>query len=402
MSILILLALTACTPLEPIDSDRSPGTEADVDTELGDTDDVGTEGTDDPDTDTPDCTDDVGEPNDSPEDANDTPLPASLSGVICANDPDFYSVLGERRCELTADLSFPMDAGNIDLILYRGGFGIGSSVNSTGTEQLVWTADETDTWVIGVEGRTNVENTYTLSVTADCGAVCTDDNREDDDTLQTANNLIDQLDITGRICEGDEDWFRVNSPSGCLVQYVATPVAPASLTLSALDADGRGFDAIASNTQAAVRVIANGPTWLRAAGEADGNYGLSGSSSVCSSSARTCPGDDPFEPNNARTQAQQAMWNGTFGAATCDDSDWFEFPAADGCTATVNVVFSHGSGDIDMELTDRNGTPIATGETGTSNETVSAVLGQGPVYVRVFGYEGASNGYRLSTTLSCP
>ncbi len=402
MSFLILLALTACTPLEPIDSDRTPGTEADVDTEAGDTDDVGTEGTDDPDTDDPDCADDVGEPNDSPEDANDTPLPASLSGVICRNDPDFYAVIGERRCELTADLAFPVDGGNIDLILYRDGFGVGSSVNSTGTEQLVWTADETDTWIIGVEGRTNAENTYTLAVTADCGAVCVDDNREDDDTQQTAGNLIDQVDVIGRICEGDEDWFRANSQSGCLVQYVATPVSPASLSMSAVDANGLGFDAIPSSTQTAVRVIANGPTWLRAIGDVDGNYGLAGSSSVCSSTARTCPGDDPFEPNDTRGQAQQTMWNGTFGAATCDDNDWYKFPEAEGCTATVTATFTHSGGDIDMELTDRNGVAIATGETGTNNESVSAVLGQGAAYVRVFGYDGASNGYRLSTTLSCP
>ncbi|MFT6231566.1 MAG: hypothetical protein ACJAZO_002074, partial [Myxococcota bacterium] len=26
----------------------------------------------------------------------------------------------------------------------------------------------------------------------------------------------------------------------------------------------------------------------------------------------------------------------------------------------------------------------------------------GAAYVRVFGYDGATNGYRLSTTLSCP
>ncbi|MFT6375748.1 MAG: hypothetical protein ACJARS_002403, partial [bacterium] len=42
------------------------------------------------------------------------------------------------------------------------------------------------------------------------------------------------------------------------------------------------------------------------------------------------------------------------------------------------------------------------GETGTNNESVSAVLGAGAAYVRVFGYDGATNGYRLSTTLSCP
>jgi hypothetical protein len=400
MSILILLALTACTPLEPIDSDSASGSEADVDTEPADTGD--TEGTEDPDTDDPDCSDDAGEPDDSPEDASDTPLPASLSGVICRNDPDFYAILGERRCELTADLAFPLDGGNIDLILYRDGVGIASSVSSSGTEQLVWTADETDTWVIGVEGRTNAENTYTLAVSANCGAVCVDDNREEDDTQDTAGVLIDQLDVTARICEGDEDWFQVNSGSGCLVQYVATPVAPASLAMSAVDADGLGFDATPTSTQTAVRVIANGPTWLRATGEVDGNYGLSGSSSVCSSVARTCPGDDPFEPNNSRSQAQQTMWNGMFGAATCNDNDWYQFSEAEGCTATVNATFSHSSGDIDIELTDRNGLAIATGETGTNNESVSAVLGAGAAYVRVFGYDGATNGYRLSTTLSCP
>jgi len=82
-------------------------------------------------------------------------------------------------------------------------------------------------------------------------------------------------------------------------------------------------------------------------------------------------------------------------AVTTDDEDWYRFetlwPSDSGHLA--GILFSHSQGDLDLQLLASDGTTIL--DTGTSADDDEAVslngLGPGTYYLRVYGYNGATN-----------
>lgn len=395
----LLVLLAACGNPDPIDTtlgtDTDRGTDADTsrDTEAD---------TDDLDTEDPNCSDDELENNDTLETAAPLAIPTTFEGTTCVNDLDYFSVDVEERCVVTADLSYSAERGDLDLLLYRDGVGIEGSYDSPDFETLTWTADSDDTWVLGVEGRTGAENDYTLAISQDCGAQCTDDDREPNNSAETATDLIDFVNVLARACAGDDDWFRAQAGSGCLVNYTLTSVVSGAAGVDIYDSRGLIGEGFASGSQESVRVIASGDTWLKVTASTDTNYGLDGSSNTCFPNAFTCPSDDPFEPNNTTAIATLVSWGANFGAATCGNDDWYRLTDAPGCTGTATVRFTHSNGDIDIELTDRNGNALVSSEGSGNSETVSYALTGSTTYLHVFGYNDASNGYTVETSLSCP
>ena len=97
---------------------------------------------------------------------------------------------------------------------------------------------------------------------------------------------------------------------------------------------------------------------------------------------------DTLEPNNARTAARAA--SGTVnGLRICaSDDDWFAIATA----GTVRIEFTHASGDLDVIAYDAAGNRVAASE-GTDDTEELAVPAGGSI--RVFGYNGATNTYRL-------
>jgi hypothetical protein len=97
---------------------------------------------------------------------------------------------------------------------------------------------------------------------------------------------------------------------------------------------------------------------------------------------------DAFEPNNTRATARAAT--GTIsGLEICaSDEDWISIAAG----GTVRIEFTHGAGDLDLAAYDAAGAPLATSQgTGDSEQVVVPAGGS----VRVYGYSGAQNTYRL-------
>ena len=72
-----------------------------------------------------------------------------------------------------------------------------------------------------------------------------------------------------------------------------------------------------------------------------------------------------------------------------------------GRTLTVNVTFTHSAGDLDVELLSSAGARLHASEGTTGTETVTkSGLTAGYYYVRVFGYDGASNSYSIAATIN--
>ncbi|MDQ3366127.1 MAG: hypothetical protein M3680_11940 [Myxococcota bacterium] len=97
---------------------------------------------------------------------------------------------------------------------------------------------------------------------------------------------------------------------------------------------------------------------------------------------------DAYEPNDARAQARAA--SGTLaGLRICaGDEDWFTIAAG----GIVSIDFTHASGDLDLAAYDAAGARVANSEGTTNSEQVTVPAGGA---VRVIGYGGATNSYRL-------
>lgn len=110
-------------------------------------------------------------------------------------------------------------------------------------------------------------------------------------------------------------------------------------------------------------------------------------------------GGDRYEPNNTRDAAQNlgviaenGSWTGL--SIPRGDVDFFKFSlgTTGNATSEVLVNFRHSQGDLDAELLDATGTRIAISQTTSDQERLSLNgLAAGTYYVRIYGYNGASN-----------
>jgi hypothetical protein len=118
-----------------------------------------------------------------------------------------------------------------------------------------------------------------------------------------------------------------------------------------------------------------------------------------------CLSDDAFEDNDDGATATvvvlpaQDQGEAYPGLYICTrDDDWFSIDVPAGSSLTVAIVFSHATGDLDMELfSDPNGSNEVDSSGSTSNqEEVSAfAVADTTYYVRVFGFGGDEGSYEL-------
>ena len=97
---------------------------------------------------------------------------------------------------------------------------------------------------------------------------------------------------------------------------------------------------------------------------------------------------DAMEPNDSQTTAKSA--SGTVdGLQICPgDGDYYKVAAG----GNVTIQFTSSSGDLDMIGYDASGTQVSQSQSTSNSETVSVPAGG---YVRVYGYNGATNTYKL-------
>jgi|GEM_PF-546582 len=108
---------------------------------------------------------------------------------------------------------------------------------------------------------------------------------------------------------------------------------------------------------------------------------------------------DALEPNNGRSQASVAQDGAAFAdlSITASDSDVFRIDLDGAAQIDVQVDFAHAAGDLDVAIyTGNSEQTVATGVSADDDETVSVSVVQGPVYVVVYGYDGATNDYAIS------
>lgn len=108
-------------------------------------------------------------------------------------------------------------------------------------------------------------------------------------------------------------------------------------------------------------------------------------------------GDDRYEENDSISAAANLgvlTTNQTYALSLRDGIDWFRFEISSGGTAasTITTQFQHALGDVDLELYDSRGNLVRVSDGVSDSETISMDrLARGTYFLKVFGYNGATN-----------
>ncbi|WP_202921233.1 pre-peptidase C-terminal domain-containing protein [Anatilimnocola aggregata] len=117
--------------------------------------------------------------------------------------------------------------------------------------------------------------------------------------------------------------------------------------------------------------------------------------------------DDAYEQNDTRATASNLgtlSANKTVnGLVQADANDWYRFTTTGkgASTANVSLTFLNSQGDLDLELYGASGQRLKASQSTANSERVSlSGLTAGTYYLRVYGYQGATNPrYSLSVNL---
>lgn len=107
---------------------------------------------------------------------------------------------------------------------------------------------------------------------------------------------------------------------------------------------------------------------------------------------------DMFEPNDSLAEAFDLGTGGqTYAGLSVhapDDHDWYKWTAPADGGLTVDMVFKHAEGDLELDLFDaEKRPPLEFSYTGTDNERVSLPVVEGKTYyIHVFGFVGVFGG----------
>lgn len=258
------------------------------------------------------------------------------------------------------------------------------------------------------------ENVYTFVAHAQGSQQgCADDAREPNDhagqaVAVHAGTLPDLW-----LCPEDEDWFAVNARAGAtLTASILFLTALGDLALELQDADGNVLARSATDSDeesVTLQVPEDGGYLLRVTGEmspeGDGNgysltVALSGGGGSCTA--------DPGEPNEDEAQATPLPRGSSGPYSICPgDIDMYRFDVQAGEAVEVTVRFTHADGDLDALLLDASGATLATSASADDDELLrTRTAAAGTLYLAVFGWQDASNGYELELSVGnggdCP
>ncbi len=225
---------------------------------------------------------------------------------------------------------------------------------------------------------------------------CVDDIHEPDNETFLANFFVDDVTLA-TICPNDFDLFQVTvCPRGTVNVNLSFTHANGDIDTVLLDQDGvteltasRGV-----TDQETLTYVNSGSVEktyyikVYAVGDATNDYTIS-SFSVC---------NDNLEPNNNNAAATDVSDGDSFQnlILASGDEDWFGIFACSP-SGSVSISFDHSQGDLEMTLYESNGSTVLDSSTSSSNsESVSVSSSTGFFFVKVYGFNGASNFYNIN------
>ncbi len=239
---------------------------------------------------------------------------------------------------------------------------------------------------------------------------CPDDSYEDNDTDTTPSTGITTGSYTSlRVCPSDDDYYAVTvSPGDAITVALLFGDAEGDVDLEIIDATGTtvAYSDSVTDDEWATFTSTTGGTYLvyvylySDAGTSIGNdYDMDvtvGAPPVCT--------EDTYEDNDTDTAASVIAAGTIPSLRICPgDDDYYTARVLSGQTITVDVLFLHADGDIDVELIDSTGATADGSYTLTDNETVTDTAtsdGAYIIYIYLYADDGSTLGNDYSIDLS--
>jgi hypothetical protein len=336
----------------------------------------------------PVCVDDGMEPNDGPLATSFyVGLGGRLEGILCPGNPDHFLLDMMAGQVAVATVQVPqgarvaLRAWDRDRLLAE---------NSGGPAvELRFVAPRQGTFAVGVEwgGQEQAGIRYSLAVVEER---CTGADAWEPNNTSSAPRTYTPPSVSGVTCNGDEDWFRLDSSPGEEVNALLTgPGAERALFLL-YDAN-RPSQALADSIPVAGgRTLTftgvPGNTLLRVVGldPAAVAYTLQATRTM----PQTCT-PDAYEPNDSLAASKPLVSGGVSATICLGDNDFFHVDVAEaGSLIRVDLVPSMSASDLDVVLLDRAGNPLAIGQNpaGMPENMTLTVAQAGRYTIWVYGW----------------
>ena len=357
------------------------------------------------------CEEDEHEDNDARAAAAALASGTTAQGRFCGGDDDWYATTVAAGCNVLAELTFEPSGGDLDMLMFDpDGQLVASASGLEDHEALNVAAAAAGTYAVRLRGGDRDDIAYSITLTASCPqdlACPADDAHEDNDDAASAAELFKGVSLDGMLCGTDQDWYSVPVAVGCIADaQLSFTDADGDIDIELRRADGSTVQSSSrgvTDTERITRTVVEGGMSYRV------YFGVSDPanvyrfvvSEIC---AVACPTDDPFEPNDTRTQAPdlQARLDEVVGAV-CADDDFFDTVPVANCPLHVGLTFDDTRGDLDLELQDTAGAVLASSRgTGNTEQLDFTSTNGARVVLRVFGFGGASTTYRLQLATVCP
>ena len=354
--------------------------------------------------------DDAFEDNDSAEEA--APIVEGLLDDLIAvqGDADWFTVPVCAGGTLSVDLVYDdADGGNVELQLVgAGGEVLATDAGDAGTASVQAGAVGAGALSIRVRATQGDAVSYALDVeVGECGQGPRDDGFEDNDTPETAADLLPGIHDGLVVTAGDDDWYAVDvCAGGVLTASLAFTHADGDLDMTIVaPAPGDGVLAtslsVTDDEEASVVAQMAGAYRIRVYGWQGAANGYALTVAVDEAGCEVELRDDPLEDNDDAGSASPIEPGVLEGLVVLEgDDDWFSIDACAGATISATITFIHADGDVDMTLQSPEGVVLGSAVSVTDNEALQAGTAvAGSYLLRVYGFRGAQNTYTLTVAV---
>jgi hypothetical protein len=325
--------------------------------------------------------------------------------LACSGDNDWYEVSAEPGQEMTATLSYDTSSGGgiVDMELYEettlGSGRVDFTSGASSPKQLTWEATRQQSYFVNV--YTTTRNYYAFQIDEGPISSCTDDpydtgGSSNDSSSEAVEVASPGLEVSRRICDSNEDWYKFDVDSGANFEVFANyDYGVGDVDITVYGPGGTSTQVGAGTTMTddesvVVNDPAGGTYYVKVAAKnpARVDYDLliyedlDGDNNIEPSAGegpedKQCP--DRFENNDTAGEAAQAAIRNYDRLTMCasggtDDKDYYRIYVPQDSQLSADLAFTHDEGDIDMRLyegTSASGTPVATSTTDTDGESLS-------------------------------
>ena len=325
------------------------------------------------------CPYDSSEPNDDFATAGQLPTDGLTDLAVCPTDDDWFMLVPTAGDVITLDVLFAHDEGDIDVTLYDGALTVlEDSLTSDDDEQIIYTALDDSVLVLEVALVLDTGlldgNAYSIVVDG-LSEVCFPDIYESNDDAAGATAVVDGDTVTDlTACQANVDWFALELNAGDEINVLATfDNAEGDIDLNLYNPSEVYLTAATSVDDDELLNYGTSETgthYLEAVLVADSGVVPGNSYEITFDVVSTVCVPDAYEPNENLQDASALTPGSYLGLTTCSDPDWYAIEMGTAEVLSLDVLFDHDEGDIDIALYDSGSSLVESSASGDDDESI--------------------------------